>query len=421
MIPESNFRIKRTLTMEHINFLAFAMPAFFIFLFLEYKLAQRSKRPEIFNYESSVSNISIGIAERLINLFVAGSFYQLYYWIYNSYRIFDIPNNIYIWLALILATDFVWYWYHRLGHEVNFFWAAHIVHHHSEEFNFTAAARITTFQAVIRTGFWCVLPFAGFHPTMVITMLIVHGAYSFFTHTQLIGKIKWLEYVFVTPSVHGVHHASDEKYLDKNYGDMFTFWDRIFGTFQEEEEKPKYGLTHPLKSYSFLWQHFHYYFEIFELYKRSNGFKAKWKAIFGSPANMDQDIRPTLERRFLQDKANPHQRLRFKNYLYIQLGASTFILSLVTYYFEFLNTYDKVFILMIILITLVNCGALLEQRKWIYYLEYVRLYIIITYFLYEEDLLIFFMLPLLMMVFAEQFFSLGKRYQSVVLQLESLE
>ena len=113
--------------MEHINFLAFAMPAFFIFLFLEYKLAQRKKRPEIFNYESSVSNISIGIAERLINLFVAASFYQLYYFIYNNYRFFDIPSNVFVWFALILATDFVWYWYHRLGHEVNFFWAAHIV------------------------------------------------------------------------------------------------------------------------------------------------------------------------------------------------------------------------------------------------------------------------------------------------------
>ena len=77
--------------------------------------------------------------------------------IQKDYRIFDIPSNALVWFALILATDFVWYWYHRLGHEVNFFWAAHIVHHHSEEFNFTAAARITTFQAIIRTGFWCVL------------------------------------------------------------------------------------------------------------------------------------------------------------------------------------------------------------------------------------------------------------------------
>lgn len=405
--------------MEHINFLAFAMPAFFLFLFLEYKLVKRSKKTEIFNYESSVSNISIGIAERLINLFIAASFYQLYYVIYNNYRIFDIPNTVIIWGVLLLATDFVWYWYHRLGHEVNFFWAAHIVHHHSEEFNFTAAARITTFQAIIRTGFWCVLPFIGFHPDLVITMLIVHGTYSFFTHTQLIGKMKWIEYVFVTPSIHGVHHASDEKYLDKNYGDMFTFWDRIFGTFQEEEEKPKYGLTHPIKSYSFLWQHFHYYFEIYELWKRSKGFRKKWNAVFGSPANMDQDIRPILEKRFLQDKTNTDQKLRFKNYLYVQLGICTLILSLFTYFFHIMKESDSIFVLVFIIITLINCGALLEQRKWIYYLEYARLYSIVIYFLYEKNLLDFFMVPLLLIFFAEQFFSLGKRYQNVILQLEN--
>jgi sterol desaturase/sphingolipid hydroxylase (fatty acid hydroxylase superfamily) len=405
--------------MENINFLAFAMPAFFLFVYLEYKLAQRKKRPEIFNYESSVSNISIGLAERLINLFIAASFYQLFYYIYEHYRIFDIPGNFWIWIGLILATDFVWYWYHRLGHEVNFFWAAHIVHHHSEEFNFTAAARITTFQAIIRTGFWCILPFLGFHPKMVITMLLVHGAYSFFTHTQAIGRIKWLEYVFVTPSVHGVHHASDEKYLDKNYGDMFTFWDRMFGTFQEEEEKPKYGLTHPLKSYSFLWQHFHYYFEIYELWKRSKGFKARWDAVFGSPAAMDQDIRPMLEKRFLQDKTDRSHRLKFRNYLYIQLAVSTLILTVFTYYFGSLGFYDKIFGLSFIIITLINCGALLEQRKWIYYLEYSRLFILSTYLLYIENLAEYFLVPVIIMIAAEKMFSLSRKYQNLVLQMES--
>ncbi|WP_116788183.1 sterol desaturase family protein [Flavobacterium psychrotrophum] len=402
--------------MEHYNYLAFAMPAFFLFVFLEYKAAQRQKRPELFKYESSVSNVSIGIAERLLNLFVAGAFYTLYYWIYENFAIFKIPNHWAIWIGLILATDFVWYWYHRLGHEVNIFWAAHIVHHHSEEFNFTAAARITTIQAVIRTGFWCLLPLFGFHPDMVITMLIVHGAYSFFTHTQIIGRIKWLEYVFITPSLHGVHHASDEKYLDKNYGDMFVFWDKLFGTFQVEEEKPKYGLTHPLKSYSFLWQHFHYYFEIAESYRRASGFKNKWNAVFGSPANMDQDIRPELEKRFLQDRSLKLKALRFKGYLAVQIALSTFVLMLFTFFFDGLTLEDKVFTLLFILITLINCGALLEQRKWIYYLEYARLLLFATHILYIEGYPEYSFVVLIMMVLAEKLFSLGKWYQGYILQ-----
>jgi len=402
--------------MENINFLAFAMPAFFLFVYLEFVLSRRKKAPGVFNYESSVSNISIGIAERLMNLFITASFYQLYFYIFEHYRLLEISSNALVWICLILATDLIWYWYHRLGHEVNFFWAAHIVHHQSEEFNLTAAARITTFQAIIRTGFWCILPFIGFHPKMVITMLLVHGAYSFFTHTQLVGRIKWLEYVLVTPSVHGVHHASDEKYLDKNYGDMFTFWDRMFGTFQSEEEKPRYGLTHPLKSFSFLWMHFHYYFEIYELWKRSEGFKARWKAVFGSPAAMDQDIRPLLEKRFLQEKTDRSHRLRFRNYLYIQLGLAVFLLTVSTYYFESLDGADKLFVSAFILITLLNCGALLEQRKWIYYLEYLRLFFATSYVLWKGDAIEYFLLPVCAMVFAEQMFSLGKHYQDLVLQ-----
>jgi len=402
--------------MENLNYLAFAMPAFFLFVYLEYKLAQHRKKEHHFKYDSSVSNISIGIAERLINLFVSASFYQIYYWVYNNYRLFDILNNWMVWIALILATDFVWYWYHRLGHEVNLFWAAHIVHHQSEEFNLTASARITTIQAVIRTVFWCILPFVGFHPTMVITMLLVHGGYSFFTHTQVLKRIKWLEYVFITPSLHGVHHASDEKYLDKNYGDMFVFWDKIFGTFQAEEEQPKYGLTHPLKSYSFLWMHFHYYFEIYESYKHAHTLKGKWNAVFGSPAVMDQDIRPELEKKFLQDRRLRLKELKFKGYLSFQIGLSALMLTWFTFFYKDQDTIDKLFFLSFILITLINCGALLEQRKWIYYLEYIRLGIAFTYLLYIEGYAELFILPAIIMIAAEKIFSLGKWYQGYVLQ-----
>ena len=136
---------------------------------------------------------------------------------------------------------------------------------------------------------------------------------------------------------------------------------------------------------------------------------------------MDQDIRPILEKRFLQDKSNPHQRLRFRNYLYIQLGICTLILTVFTYYFDYLQAYDKIFVLSLVILTLINCGALLEQRKWIYYIEYSRIIMITTYFLYEEDLLVFFFVPIAIMIFIEQLFSLSKIYQNTILQLETTE
>lgn len=402
-----------------VNYLAFAIPAFFIFVFIEFKIARHQKKAKVFKYESTVANFSVGIAERLLNLFIAASFYQVYQWVYVNYAVFNISTAWYVWILLLLSTDLVWYWYHRLGHEINFLWAAHIVHHQSEEFNLSAAARITTIQAVFRNVFWCILPLIGFHPNMIITILLAHGAYSFFTHTQLIGKIGWLENVLITPSLHGVHHASDEKYLGKNYGDVFVFWDKLFGTFQTEEEAPKYGLTHPIKSYSFLWQHFHYYLEIAEAYRRADGFKAKWNAVFGSPALMDQNIRPVLEKRYFQDKIAPPSKPKFKIYLNVQLLLVVGLLTFATMYYQFLTGVNKAAVLSFILITLVNIGALLEQRRWIYYLECFRLIVLFAFFFYQFNILELLIFPVVGLIVLERIFSLNKLYKKYVFKYES--
>lgn len=397
--------------MEKINIIAFAAPAFFVFLYLEYLYAKHKKKENVFKYESSVSNTTIGIAERLLNLFVTVSFYNLFVWVYKNYAIFSIPKDWYVWILLLLAADFVWYWYHRLGHEINILWAAHIVHHQSEEFNFTAAARITTIQALIRTVFWCALPLVGFDPTMVMGILVVHGMYSFFTHTQVIKAPKWMEYIFITPSLHGVHHASNEKYLDKNYGDVFVFWDKMFGTFQKEEEAPKYGLTHPIGSYSFLWQHFHYYLEIFEATRRQKGLKNKLKVVFGSPALMDQDIRPQLEKRFFQKNTSRERfNTTFKRYINTQLFIVAFVLMMFSAYFSYFDSIEKAAVTLIVLITLVNIGALLEQRKWIYYLEYIRVILLIAFTFYEFGYTELAYIPILVLIFLEQKLSLKEWY-----------
>lgn len=404
--------------MSHFNHLAFAIPAFFIFLFLEYLLATHLNKPHVFKYESSISNLSIGIAERLLNLFISATFYSLFYWIYKNYALFSIPNSWWVWVLLILVTDLVWYWYHRLGHQVNFLWAAHIVHHQSEEFNFTVSARITIFQAMIRNLFWCIIPLLGFHPAMVITILIIHGAYSFFTHTQLVGKLAWLEQIFITPSLHGVHHSSDEKYLDKNYGDVFVFWDKLFGTFQKEIEPPNYGLTHPIKSYSFLWQHFHYYLELMEACGRTTGLRSKIKIIFGSPSKLDQDIRPALEKKYLQHKSTTSYRFKFRTYINLQLSLCIALVTFITATYASLGTYDKLFIVCSILLTLINCGALMEQRKWIYYLECIRVILLFGFIFWKLNIFGLTILLTMVLFLLEGAFSLSKLYRNYVLQYE---
>jgi alkylglycerol monooxygenase len=403
-----------------MNYLAFAIPGFFLFLYLEFALAARLKKSHVFKYESSISNLSIGIAERLLNLFIAGSFYELFNYVHQHYALFAIPNTWWVWLVLILATDLVWYWYHRLGHEVNFFWAAHIVHHQSEEFNLTVSARITTFQALIRGIFWCALPFVGFDPLMVVVILTVHGAYSFFTHTQLIPKLGWLEHILITPSLHGVHHASNDKYLDKNYGDVFVFWDKLFGTFQSEEEKPTYGLTHPIKSYSFLWQHFHYYLELIEAARRVKGVGNKFRVVFGHPSLLDQDIRPVLEKRYGKQKVKESYRFKFKQYLNAQILIAIVILTFTTAFFNYLGPVDKLFLVLFTLLTLINCGALIEQMRWIYYLECFRLMIVFGFVFFKLDWFSLILIPTTVLVVLERTIALSYLYKKHVLKYEEV-
>jgi alkylglycerol monooxygenase len=360
---------------DELNYAALAIPAFFIFVGLEY-FAAFKKNKEVFDYESSVVNISIGVAERMLNLFLTGAFLGLFQWIYLNLAIWRVPDTWYVWLILLLATDLVWYWYHRLGHEVNLLWAAHVVHHQSETFNYTVSARITTLQSIVRNLFWCVLPLAGFKPEMVMSILIIHGTYSFFTHTRLITRLGWLEYVMITPSHHRVHHASNTKYLNKNYGDLFVFWDKLFGTFQVEEEEPQYGLTHPLKSFSFVWQHVHYFAELLYAIRQTSGWRNRFRLLFASPELLDQQIRPRLEKELVPPWTSAPTPARVRRYVNLQLLLTIAALFFVTLFYHRTSFEAWLIIVPVVMITLINCGALLQQRRWIYYLEFLRLTII---------------------------------------------
>ncbi|MEJ0029185.1 MAG: sterol desaturase family protein [Bacteroidota bacterium] len=195
----------------------------------------------------------------------------------------------------------------------------------------------------------------------------------------MIGNLGWFERIFITPTHHGVHHASNPKYLNKNYGDIFIFWDKLFGTFQTQEEKPVYGLTHPLKSHSFLWQHFHYYFELWVACRRAEGFFGAMKVLFGKPEAVDQNIRPALERKLLPNRQQVYHSFRFKAYLNLQLIVSLAMLFVFTLLFNHLDTAQTLFIVTIILLTLVICGAMLEQRRWVYYLEVARCLVLVGF------------------------------------------
>lgn len=400
-----------------LNWMALAVPFFLFFMGVEYLVSKWQKK-DYFRFNNSVANINVGIAERLLDTFTVGAFYFVYDYIHRNYAIFDLKPGLLGWVALFLATDLVWYWYHRLAHEINLFWSAHVVHHQSEDFNYTVSARITVFQAIIRTGFWSILPLIGFPADMITALLLVHGLYPFFIHTRTIGKLGWLEYILVTPSHHRVHHASNPEYLDKNYGDVLIIWDKLFGTFVEEKEEAHelvYGLTKPLESHSFLWQQFHFMMELAETVRRTPGFVPKLKVIFGRPDDIDPEIRDQLEKKFLsRSSVHPASR-RFRGYVLGQLAGILAILFIFLLFENYMPVYNQVLASLFILITLVNCGALLEQREWVFYLEVSRIVILaLTVVPYLHDPLSFGALLIGFLLLWGYFPGLQKRYLQLV-------
>lgn len=358
-----------------LNYIAFAVPFFAFFMLLEYYISKIKNR-KVHQINESVANLNVGIAERITDLLTTGTFFFIFTWLNANFSIFSIESSVTTWILLFLATDLLWYWYHRFGHTVNLFWATHIVHHQSDDFNYTVAARITIFQAIARGLFWCVLPIIGFKAEMITVLLLIHGTYPFFTHTQLVGKLGWLEYIIVTPSHHRVHHSSNPEYLDKNYGDMLIVWDKIFGTYIEETTDPKYGLTKSLDSYSFLWQHFHYVLELMVAFRMAKTFRDKLKVIFGGPNDIDERIRLLLERKFSKKAANVQYSNKLLNAIMVKTIVTLVVLFFTILFSEYIAPSNVFLLAGFIILSVIVTGAMLEQKKWIFHLEFLRICII---------------------------------------------
>ncbi|MET0635561.1 MAG: sterol desaturase family protein [Chitinophagaceae bacterium] len=361
----------------HWNFIGLAVPLFLFFIGLEYYISKKQGK-NFYQYAESIANLNVGIAERLMDVFVTGLFFFVFDYIHRHYALFNIKPNAWTWILLFLATDLVWYWYHRFAHEINAFWAVHVVHHQSEDFNYTVSARITVFQAVVRSMFWSVLPLIGFPAYMITVLLLIHGLYPFFIHTQVLGRWGWFEKILVTPTHHGIHHASNPEYLDKNYGDVLIIWDKMFGTYARERPNVNiiYGLTKPLNSHSFLWQHFHFPMEIWMNFKNAKGIRAKARVIFGKPDDLDPRYRTVLERKLLNVQPVRHTTDAIRQYVTAQTAFSLCLLFVIVTFHAALPLTQLLLWSAFILVSLINSGAILDQRRWIFYLEYTRIILV---------------------------------------------
>ena len=170
-----------------------------------------------------------------------------------QFKLFNLSELLPIWAIWVLTfviIDLVFYIYHRISHRVNFLWAIHMSHHSSEEMNFAVSFRQAWFGPISKIPFFMVMPLIGFDPTMIAVAGVISTLWGIVGHTQIIGKLGPLEWIFNTPSHHRVHHGSNAEYIDKNYGNLLIIWDRIFGTFEPEKDQVKYGLVNNVNTYN---------------------------------------------------------------------------------------------------------------------------------------------------------------------------
>ncbi|MEJ8840863.1 sterol desaturase family protein [Lacibacter sp. H375] len=232
--------------------LLIAMPAFLLLVIAEAYYGVWKGKQTVRNLDmiSSLSSGITNVTKDVLGLSIAIIGYG---WLADKLAIVHIENTILTYIIAFMALDFAGYWVHRLDHEYNFFWNAHIIHHSSEDFNLACALR-QSISVVFRLFTIFLLPAALLGvPTMVIAVVApLHLFAQFWYHTQHINKMGFLEKIIVTPSHHRVHHAINPEYLDKNYGQIFIFWDKWFGTFQEElpDKKPVYGITRPVQTWN---------------------------------------------------------------------------------------------------------------------------------------------------------------------------
>ena len=262
--------------------LYYAFPVFIALLLLErarIRLAQHAGRTDLRGYLGPDSRASIwmGLGNVLISAALGGAIFAFYFWLYG-HRLFEIGTGPAAWLLLFFAEDFTYYWWHPSSHEVRLLWAAHVNHHSSEYFNYSTALRQSYTTPLTVPLFYWWLPLVGFHPLMILTQISISLIYQFWIHTELIDRMPaWFEAVFNTPSHHRVHHGSNLEYLDRNHAGILILWDRLFGTYQPERARVRYGLTKNIQSFAILRIAFHEWLAI----ARDALGAASWRARLG--------------------------------------------------------------------------------------------------------------------------------------------
>ncbi|WP_085647026.1 MULTISPECIES: sterol desaturase family protein [unclassified Pseudomonas] len=254
-----------------MNFILYAVPFFFVLIAAEL-IADRWRGVSNYRLADAVNSISTGVLSTTTGLLTKGVGLVTYAFALEHLALVRLSaDSVWVWVFAFVFYDFCYYWLHRMGHERNILWAAHSVHHQSEDYNLSTALRQTSTGFLLSWIFYLPMAVLGVPLLVFVSVAALNLLYQFWVHTRHIPKLGWFEWCFVTPSNHRAHHAQNALYMDRNYGGVFIIWDRLFGSFQEEDDNEPviFGVTTPLASWNPLWANLQFYAQLWDDARRA--------------------------------------------------------------------------------------------------------------------------------------------------------
>ena len=319
-----------------MDLIALAVPFFLLALLIELVI-DRVRGSGFYRANDAINSLSAGVLSTTFGYFT--KFLPLLVWgfVLRNFALIDMPlawfdaspRGIALWILAALAWDFCYYWFHRFSHEISVLWAAHAVHHQSEDYNLSTALRQTSTGFIFGWVFYLPLFLIGFPLEVLVTVNAVNLIYQFWVHTQVVRRMGVLDRILVTPSNHRVHHAQNERYIDKNYGGMFILWDRMFGTFEDEsdDEPVVFGVRKPLASWNPFWANLQVYDYLLFDARHARRLRDKFGIWFRRTGWRPADVEAAYPRaradlsRF--EKFDPRIPASLRRYVLAQFGVAT--------------------------------------------------------------------------------------------------
>lgn len=359
------------------KYIILAVPFFAFLILLEVFLSYR-RGIRTYRLHDTIVNLACGVGSQIYALTIYGLGFFIYAKVFQHFRIFEIsPTSASAWIILIFIDDFCYYLYHMASHRVNFLWATHVVHHQSEEYNLAVALRQSWLTGLTSFVFYLPLAVLGFPMIMYLTVRTANTLYQFWIHTRPIGKLGFLEWFLNTPSHHRVHHGIDPRYIDKNHAGVFIIWDRLLGTFYEEDGEPVYGVVKPLDSFNPVWANVVEWVRLWNIARRTERVVDKIKIWFMPPEWHPADLGGVVTipevSRDTQKKYDPRPPSRIQAYVVLSFIVSFIAGVLFLVIQAQLAGWQQALYIAELTVAMATISGLTEGKRWAPRLEVARL------------------------------------------------